>query len=57
MVNFVIRLKRGDIHVLLKLSLFDFGAILYWILSNKFYFSFGYDCYASARMIASQLNH
>ena len=38
MVNFVIRLKRGDPHVLLELSLFDVVAILNSILSNQLYF-------------------
>ena len=38
MVNFVIRLKRGDPRVLLELFLFNFVAILNWILSNQLYF-------------------
>ena len=41
MVNFVIWLKRGDPRVLLyilEISLFDFVAILNWILSNQRYF-------------------
>ena len=31
MVNFVIRLKRGDFRVLFELFLFDFVAILKWL--------------------------
>ena len=36
--HFVIRLKLGDPWALLELSLFDFLAILNWILSNQLYF-------------------
>ena len=57
MVNFVIRLKHGDPRVLLELTLFDFVAILNWIWQTNFIYSSGYDNYASARMVASQLNH
>ena len=56
-VNFVIRLKCGDPHVLLKLSLLDFVAILNRIFVKPTLFSLGYDYYASTRMVASQLNH
>ena len=38
MGNFVIRLKRGDPRVLFELFLFDFVAILNWLLSNQLYF-------------------
>ena len=57
MVNSVIRLKRRDPHVLLEVSLFEFVVILNWNMSNPTLFSIGYDYYASARMVASQLNH
>ena len=53
MVNFVIRL---DLRVLLELSLFDFVAILKLNFVKPTLVPYGYDYYAPARMVASQLN-
>ena len=54
MINFVMWSKCGDPRVLLELSLFDFVAILNWILSSQLYFHL-VIYYALARMVASQL--
>ena len=39
MVNFVIQLIHGDPRVLFELFLFDFVAILNWLLSNQILYS------------------
>ena len=58
MVNFVINLKWGDPHILLELFLFDFVAILNWILSNQINFHlFMIIIHSKACIVASQLNH
>ena len=58
MINFVLRIKRGDPRVLLELSLFDFCSQFFKMNFVKpTLFSFSYDYYTSARMVASQLNH
>ena len=56
-VNFVIRLKRRDPRVLLERSLFLFCSHFKHNFFKPTLFSLGYDYYASARMVASQLNH
>ena len=56
MVNFVILLKCGDLHVLLEFFLF-FGSHFKLNIVKPTLFSFGYDYYAPAHMVASQFNH
>ena len=56
-VNTAIRLKGGDLRILLELFLFDFVAILKMNFLKPTLFSFGYDYHALACMVASQLNH
>ena len=55
-VNFVIRLKREDPRVLLELS-FGSGSHFKLNFVKSTLISFGYDYYAPARMVASQINH